>query len=381
MGKTAIVISGRIHWNRLKNLLIHASGIYNKVILTDHEIAGMPKGFNISVISCSENYGKGVIQAAAHKAQQLGMTHIVTIDADTEYDPKDFLHFVSVLQEDTSAIVVGKRHFQKNSMPLWFRWTRIFFSLWLRLQTGQSIGDPRCNLRAYPVLVLESLNLCKKSHIFETEVLVRAAWAGVKLREADISASFQGERKQISGFRTLLNNFQVILLNLHLAMLSVIPFPHRKFQDNKNQSHEKISVLHPLRSLKALLTENVTPKQLALAGALGIFLGALPLIACHTIVILFAAGFFRLNKIAALGASQLCMPPVVPALCIETGYYMRHGRFLTEISMKTLGYQAAERFYEWLIGSVLLGPVMAFAVGALIYVMALFINNRNRNLD
>ena len=123
-----------------------------------------------------------------------------------------------------------------------------------------------------------------------------------------------------------------------------------------------------------LLTENTTPKKLASAGALGVFLGTLPLIACHTVTILFAASFFRLNKIAALSTSQLCMPPLVPALCIEAGYYIRHGEFLTEISLKTLGYEGFQRIFEWLIGSIILAPVFALIVGGIIFIMALAVN-------
>jgi len=125
--------------------------------------------------------------------------------------------------------------------------------------------------------------------------------------------------------------------------------------------------------LKALLTENASPEKLAAAGALGVFLGALPLIACHTIVIILATGFLRLNKVVAVTTSQLCMPPIVPALCIEAGYFMRNGRFLTEISLDTIGYQALQRLYEWLIGSFIIGPVMGFIVGIIIYIMALLI--------
>lgn len=66
------------------------------------------------------------------------------------------------------------------------------------------------------------------------------------------------------------------------------------------------------------------------------------------------------------------MPPLVPALCIEAGYFMRHGTFLTEISMKTLGYQALERIYEWLLGSLVLAPVFAILVGGIIFLIALF---------
>jgi uncharacterized protein (DUF2062 family) len=110
--------------------------------------------------------------------------------------------------------------------------------------------------------------------------------------------------------------------------------------------------------------------QLALAAAMGVFLGTLPLIALHTLVIILAATYFRLNKVAALASSQLCMPPVVPALCIEVGYLLRHGRFLTEISMETLGYQALERLYEWLLGSLVLAPLLACLIGGITLFLA-----------
>jgi uncharacterized protein (DUF2062 family) len=152
--------------------------------------------------------------------------------------------------------------------------------------------------------------------------------------------------------------------------------PHPKIVSDSNEPNKKISVIHPFRSIKTLLTENTTPWQLCLATAMGVFLGALPLIAVHTIVILFAAGFFRLNKVAALAASQLCMPPIVPALCIEVGYYLRFGELLTEISIETLGYQAVDRIYEWLIGSLLLGPGLAVLAGTVVYLAAVIIRRK-----
>ena len=128
-----------------------------------------------------------------------------------------------------------------------------------------------------------------------------------------------------------------------------------------------------MRSIRALLTENISPGQLALASALGVFLGTLPLIFLHNVTILFAAGYFRLNKVAALVASTICMPPIVPALCIEAGYFMRRGKFLTEISIETIGYQAHQRLFEWLLGSLLLAPVLAALVGGIIFLLAYYI--------
>ncbi len=130
--------------------------------------------------------------------------------------------------------------------------------------------------------------------------------------------------------------------------------------------------------MKTLLMESLLPHQLAAAAALGVFLGTLPLIACHTIAIIFAATLLRLNKVAAVAASQFCMPPVVPALCVEAGHYMRHGAFLTEISMETLGYQAAERLLEYVLGSLVLAPILAVAAGGITYGVALIISPKKR---
>jgi uncharacterized protein (DUF2062 family) len=131
-----------------------------------------------------------------------------------------------------------------------------------------------------------------------------------------------------------------------------------------------ISILHPIRSLRLLLKERATPLDLSIGAATGASLGALPLFFFHTLAILFVAGYFRLNKILALATSQLCMPPFVPAVCIETGHFLRHGKFLTEISLETLGSQGLERIWEWLLGSLLVAPVLGLVTGAFVFALA-----------
>ena len=163
-------------------------------------------------------------------------------------------------------------------------------------------------------------------------------------------------------------------------MRSMLPFPHKKFV-KKREATEKITILRPLRSLNILLTGNNSPRQLAAAGGLGVLLGTLPLIACQNITTLFAANYFRLNKLMALAAGQICIPPLVPALCIEAGYFMRHGRFLTEVSLQTLGYQALERVFEWFLGSLILGPILGIMTAAVIYITALCLKRAGRGTD
>ena len=358
-----IIIPVYNHSKTLRQVVVQALAVNEAVTVVDDgstdEGIDVLAGLNVRILQHSRNHGKGAaILTAARAYRRLGMTHVVTLDADGQHNPVDFRCFIPAVRSDPSAIVVGKRIFEGMKVPGLTRFGRHFSNFWLRLQTGQSLGDTQSGFRVYPLVVLEQLKLGEKGFAFEVEVLVKAAWAGVNLREVDISVYYPPAHERVSHFNLLKDNLRLTLLNTIFTLRSMALVPHRQIL-NRDPDHGKVSVWRPIRSLKQLLTENTSPAQLAAAGALGLFLGTLPLIGFHTIAILFVAGYFRLNKVIALSTSQLCMPPLVPALCIETGYFLRHGKFLTEISLQTLGYQGLERLYEWVIGSLLLAPLLA----------------------
>ena len=380
--KLIIVIPVYNHGSTLREVVTRALKVNDQVMVvddgsTDGGIDTL-NGLNVHIVRHPHNLGKGAaIMTAATAARKLGMTHMITIDADGQHDPFDCIHFKPVLQADPFAFVIGKRNFGPINAPLSARFGRQFSNFWFRVQTGRVLGDTQSGFRGYSLDALEKLKLREKHYAFEVEVLVKAAWGGIKLHEVSISVFYPPSRDRISHFRLFKDNFQLSLLNTRLTLRSMLPLPHRPILSDKD-SGQKITLLHPIRSLKQLLRENTSAERLAAAGALGVLLGTLPLIACHTIAILFTAGFFRLNKVAALSTSQLCMPPFVPAICIELGYFLRHGRFLTEVSLKTLGYEGLDRCYEWLIGSLLMAPFLALLVGGIIYVMAFFIKRVSR---
>ena len=374
--KSVIVIPVYNHSATLYGVVVSALKASDNVMVVDDgstdKSADTISDLNVHLIHHDKNLGKGAaIKTAAKDARKLGMTHMVTIDANGRYDPTDFHLFAGALKKNTNSLIIGRRYFQKSEVPILSRCNWRMANFWFRVQTGKSLSDVRCTFRAYPLTVLENLTLRTRRNSFEVEVLTKAAWAGVNLNEVNISAYVHRPEKQKYSFNFLHDNIRVTLFNFHLTMRSIVPWPHQKLM-GKDQSKEKITILHPLRSIKTLLTENTSPKQLAAGSALGVLLGTLPLIGCHNIAILFATGYFRLNKVLALATSGLCVPPLVPALCIEAGYFMRHGTFLTEISIKTLGYQALERIYEWLLGSLVLAPIFAGLVGGIIFFIALF---------
>lgn len=232
------------------------------------------------------------------------------------------------------------------------------------------LSDVQSGFRAYPVEIFSIIKTSESRYAFEVEILVKSAWAGYELQDMPIEVFYPPADERVSHFNALKDNIQISLLNTRLTARSFIPVPHRQYGRDEDG---KITPMHPLRSLRLLLSKDETPLKLAISGALGMLLGTLPLIAMHSIAIILVCGFFRLSKITGLAVSQLCIPPLVPALCIEAGYFMRHNEFLTEISLQTIGYEALERFYEWVLGSLVLGPAFALIIGITIYTMAFIV--------
>ena len=329
-----------------------------------HPLHGLP----VLCARHGRNRGKGAaILTGAAEARKLGMSHILTIDADGQHDPGDIPAFLAAAREAPLAIQVGKRDFVTDNVPFSSRFGRAFSNFWYKVHTGASIGDVQSGFRLYPLAVLETVHCAETRYSFEVEVLVRAKWAGFAVKDIPIRVYYPPREDRVSHFRPLADNIRISLLNTRLTIRAIMPLPQQKYT---HDGAGKITPLHPLRSLRLLLADHATPRSLALGSAVGMGLGTLPLIGLHSIAILLVTGALKLNKIAGLAVSQLCMPPLVPALCVEAGYYLRHGRFLTELSLRTLGYEALERIWEWILGSLLLAPVFALLCGGTVWVLA-----------
>jgi len=258
-------------------------------------------------------------------------------------------------------------------VPFSSRFGRKFSNMWVWITTGWRVPDSQSGFRAYPVAALRQVKCQGRKYNFEVEILVRGIWAGLSIVHKDISVHYSDETIKASHFDPLRDNARISWTYTRLVLRNFLPWPHKVIFNT--DSEEKLSILHPIRSFKLLLRESLSPKDMALSSMLGVFLGALPLIACHSIMIFFVATRLRLNRLVALSVSNICMPPFVPGLAVAVGYYMRHGSYLTEFNMQTLGYEAPQRLLEYLIGSLIIGPVLAVLVGAIAFLTGIFYQN------
>ncbi len=376
--KVLVVIPVYNHAKTLRTVAEGVLRVHSKLLIVDDGSTDLPSALNeehplyglpVRYVRLPKNQGKGAtILKAAAIAEREGMTHILTIDADGQHSPEDIPRFFAALRETPLAIIVGARDFSVDNVPGSSRFGRKFSNFWFKVHTSEETEDVQSGFRLYPLAVLSVLGCRESRYSFETEVLVKASWAGFSVRNVPVHVFYPPKAERISHFSPFWDNLRISLLNTRLTIRSILPVPQKKYHQD---SSGRISVLHPLRSLRRLLADRATPQNLALAAAVGMFIGTLPLFGLHSILIILLCGAWKLNKLTGLAISQLCIPPFVPASCIEIGHFLRYKKFLTELSVQSLGYEAPARLLEWILGSLLLAPVLAGLLWLMVFILAI----------
>ena len=327
------------------------------------------EGLEVTLIKHERNMGKGAaILTASRHIESIGGTHMITIDADGQHSAAELPKFTDAIAASPDALMVGARDFATENVPGSSRFGRRFANFWLRVESGARCSDCQSGYRAYPVAHLNRLKLRGLRYDFEAEVLARASWAGLPIIDIPIAVHYPPREERVSHFKPIKDNFWLTHRHILLILRRLVPLPQKRLVKTERMDWSLLK--HPRKMLQLLLSEHATPGGLAAAAAVGVFLGAVPFLFMHTLVILYVATRLNLNKLVALNTQHICMPPLVPALCIEIGYYIRNGRWLTDLSYETIFVQFGYRLYEWFIGSLIIGPILAAIVGAIFYYVA-----------
>ena len=306
-----------------------------------------------------ENRGKGAaIQAGARIAQSLGFEAVITLDADGQHDPADAKLLLKAGAEAWPAIVLGARRMDTENVPSSSLFGRAFSNFWVRLECGRALPDTQSGYRLYPVALLTQPGFLSRRYTFEIEVLVRGSWAGLGILSTPVSVYYPPGDERVSHFRGFMDNARLSVLHAWLVTRSLIPWPHRRPFARQEPERSPSSLFHPVRFFKRLSQEHTGPAELATAVWVGIFIGSMPIIPFGLLTILYVCHRLNLNKLAGAGASNLCVAPFVPLLCIETGHRLIRGTWWTTFTHQTLVNEIHYRLGEWLLGALIIGPVL-----------------------
>ena len=320
---------------------------------------------NVNCITHEKNQGKGqAILTAAKYAKENGFTHLLTIDADNQHYAEDLFKLSEIAEQNDKSIVIGYRNFNTENVPGSSKFGREFSGFWARVQTGKKVGDIQSGLRVYPLIIFDYLKFHDKRYSFEVEVIIKSIWAGFDVKEADVKVKYHKGRERVSHFKKFQDNLRLSILNTKLTVRAMIPYPHKKYIVNKDN---QVVSLNPFKVVKAELKKNKSPYNLAVSTVWAVFWGSIALPGMRTMILLFGMGYFNLNRAICLSLDKLAMPPFIPAIAIEVGFFIRHGKWLTEFNLTTLGYQAPQRIWEWILGSLVVAPVFAVLVGIIVF--------------
>lgn len=178
-------------------------------------------GIRLTLCSYQPNQGKGhALRTGFRKAVELGFDYAVTIDSDGQHYPEEIPALVKALEEQSHpAIIVGQRTLPKELMSGGSVFANRFSNFWFALQTWQYLPDTQTGFRLYPLHHLHGLSLITARYEAELELLVLAAWHGVRLVSAPVRVYYPPREERVSHFRPFWDFFRITILNTVLCIL------------------------------------------------------------------------------------------------------------------------------------------------------------------
>ncbi len=171
------------------------------------------------------NLGKGrAILTGLEAARDLGFTHAVVLDADGQHLPENIPQLVEAALAFPDRIIVGARRMDEASAPAASRRGRAISNFWTALDGWQRCLDAQSGFRLYPVERTLALGCKEPGFAFEMEVLIRAGWAGMRLRHVEVDVRYDWPGR-VSHFDMRADNLRFTWLSFRMFWGMVLRLP------------------------------------------------------------------------------------------------------------------------------------------------------------
>lgn len=318
---------------------------------------------HIVQIHFPQNQGKGMaLRAGFKESLKRNFTYAITLDSDGQHFPEDLPIFVKEIQQNGEALLIGDRNMKQEGIPGKSSVGNKISTFWYWFETGLQLQDTQSGYRLYPIKRMEKLKYFTRKFEFEIEVIVKAAWEGIPVKNVPIQVLYD-ESERVSHFRPFKDFTRISLLNTYLVFLTLVYIkPREYFRHFKEKGFKRFFLEDLLHSKDSSLIKS-------LSVALGVFIGIAPLWGFQTVTVLFLAYILRLNKLIAFAFSNISIPPMIPLIIYVS---MTIGNFfLGKPKMPPFQWDAfssykeyiAQNLAEYLVGSIILASVAAVVFG------------------
>lgn len=327
---------------------------------TDNILKTFPR---IQYVNYSKNVGKGwAIRKGFEYAINKNYEYGITIDSDGQHFAKDLPAFIEKIEKEPGAIIIGARNMGQESVPGKSSFGNKFSNFWFKVETGITAPDTQSGYRAYPLQLLKGTRYITRKYEFEIEVLVKAAWKGIKIDSVPVSVYYAPKEIRVSHFRPFKDFTRISILNTVLVIITFLYIKPRNF----------LRVLFNKKKMNLFLREQLlAPHQSdmlkATSVAFGVFMGIIPIWGVQLGTAIFLAILFRLNKALVIVAANISLPPMIPVIifasykigAIWMGDHAGHLIFNSNITRESIQTNLAQYIY----GSITLAVLAALFFG------------------
>lgn len=303
-----------------------------------------------------------LIRRSFRYAVERGYDYVLTIDSDGQHYTSDIPSFVNQISEDAETLIIGARNLVADNMPSKNTFANRFSNFWYYVETGYKLDDTQSGFRLYPMRKIGGRRFLSNRYEFEVEVIVRAAWSGVKVKNIPIKVYYPPQEERVSHFRPLKDFTRISILNTFLVLIALIyyyPFVALRSLTKEN--------------IRAFFERNITKNsdsnlRIASAIGLGVAFGIIPIWGYQMIAVAAVAHLFRLNKVIALVCSNISIPPMIPFILYGSFYVgaVVCGRECV-VDFSNISFDSiSQDLLQYIVGAMLLAVV----AGALLFVVS-----------
>ncbi len=371
--KVCVIIPTYNNASTLAGVIEDVAGYSNHIIVvndgsTDNTAEIILRFPSVQFISYSKNVGKGwALRQAFKYAADKGYHYSITIDSDGQHFAKDIPLFIDKIETIPNSIIIGARNMGQASVPGGSSFGNKFSNFWFKVETGVNCPDTQSGYRLYPLLPLNKIHFITRKYEFEIEVLVRAAWKGIKVESVPVTVYYAPKNERVSHFRPFKDFFRISILNTVLVFISFLYIRPRNF----------LRILFNKEKLRKLLDDHLfnphhSSELKSVSVAFGVFMGIIPIWGFQLLAAIFLAVLFKLNKPLVIVAANISIPPMIPFIIYGSykmgAFWMGANAMQISFSRLITLESIKNNLVQYIYGSITLAIIAGIIFGMLTFI-------------
>lgn len=177
----------------------------------------------IHLVAYERNRGKGhALKEGFTAALKAGFAYAITMDADGQHSAKNIPDFLNANIEHPGCLILGKRKLDNIVRSKGSVFANNFSNFWFAVQTLQWQPDTQTGFRLYPLKKLYGYKFITSRYEAELELIVFAAWHGVKIHSIPVDVYYPPKEERVSHFRPGPDFARISVLNTVLCVFALI---------------------------------------------------------------------------------------------------------------------------------------------------------------